>query len=68
MRADNNGDAIKSSRRELEMNGSDVLEDRGDDKANRYHWKCTPCWSPLKIMLTGNDAASSWSIKWNADN
>jgi hypothetical protein len=49
------------------MDASDILEDGGDDKANRYHWKCTPGWSPLKIMLTSNGTTSSWSIKRDVD-
>jgi hypothetical protein len=68
MRADNDGSAVKSSRREFQMNGSDVLEDGGDDKANRYHWKSASGWPPLEIMLTGDDTASSLSIKRDVDN
>jgi hypothetical protein len=44
-----------------------MFKDGGDDKTNRYHWKGTPGWSPLEIMLTGNDTASSWSVEWDVD-
>jgi hypothetical protein len=67
MGTDEDGYSIKSRRGEFQMNGGDVFKDGGDDKANWYHWESTACWSPLKIMLTGNDTASSWSVEWDVD-
>jgi hypothetical protein len=49
------------------VNGSDVLEDGGNDKTNRYHRKGTAGWSPLEIVLTSDDTASSWSVEWDVD-
>jgi hypothetical protein len=68
MRANNDGGSVKTSGRELQVNGSNVFEDGGDDKTNRYHWKSASGWPSLKIMLTGNDATSSWLIKRDVDN
>jgi hypothetical protein len=49
------------------MNGSNVFEDGGNDKANRYHWKGTTGWSPLEVMLTSNNTTSSWFVEWDVD-
>jgi hypothetical protein len=68
MGTDKNRCSIKSGGGKLQMNGNDVFENGGDNKANRYHWKSAAGWSPLEIMLTGNDAASSWSVEWDVDN
>jgi hypothetical protein len=67
MTADDNRSPVKSRRGKLQMNGSDVFKDGGDDKANWYHWKGTASWSPLKIMLTSDNTTSSWSIKGDVD-
>jgi hypothetical protein len=60
--------SVESGGGEFQMNGSDVFENGGDNKANRYHWKSAAGWSPLEIMLTSNNTASSWSVKWDVDN
>jgi hypothetical protein len=68
MGTDKDGCSVKSGGGKLQMNRNDMFENGSDDKANGYHWKSASGWSPLKIMLTGDDAASSWSVEWNMDN
>jgi hypothetical protein len=68
MATDNDRSSVKSRRGKLQMNGSNVFKDGGDNKANQYHWKGTAGWSPLEIVLTSNDTTSSWPIEWDVDN
>jgi hypothetical protein len=68
METDKDGCSVESRGGKLQMNGNDVFENGSNNKANRYHWKSAAGWSPLEIMLTSNDAASSWSVEWNVDN
>jgi hypothetical protein len=68
MRTDEDRSSIKSGGWKLQMNGRDVFEDGGDNKANRYHWESAAGWSPLEIVLTSDNTASSWSVEGNMDN
>jgi hypothetical protein len=68
MTANDDGSSVKVGGRKLQVNGSDVLKDRGNDKANRNHREGTASLSPLKIMLTSDNTASSWSINGDMDN
>jgi hypothetical protein len=49
------------------MNGSNMFKDGSHDETDRYNGKSTPNWSPLKIMLTGNNTTASWLIEGNVD-
>jgi hypothetical protein len=67
MGTNKDGCSVESGRGKLQMNGNDVFENGSDNKANKYHWKSTAGWSPLEVMLTSNNAASSWSVEWDVD-